>query len=205
MPVDLRKLQITRRYSWPPLKLIKPRREKDIDEDPFSHFLTPINYDHARAWDDYMEADIERESRPKSLSPCTMQNRDKVLQGPAIRKLKSWIQRMEARYVYRRTPDTMIEEEASLPTPPNSPVQLQSSINKRVAFVEMETGPNFDMCNITISPPLRGRRPARSTRRRYGDKVVRSHSKRARVWKEPDEDIWSVPEEQEDIGLGIKF
>lgn len=98
-----------------------------------------------------------------------------------------------------------IKEKVSLPTPPNSPIQLQNSGFKQLVPIEKDTEPIFDVFDITVSPPLRGRRPTRSNRRRYGDKAVRGHSQRARVWKAPDEDIWPVPEEQEDVGLGIKL
>ena len=185
-----------RRHSWPPFRLSNLHHKKDIDDDPFSFFISPSN-DLAGFDFDHMNADIEPESRSRSLSPSMIRNKGKILNSPTISRLKKWVQKMEARYLHTRY-SAPSKVPTLLITPPDSPIIGM----KRPASPEpLERTVDIP---IQVSPPLRGRRTSRSARRPYGNRMVRSHSKRARVWREPGEDIWPVMEEDgEDIGLGI--
>ncbi|MCJ1323637.1 hypothetical protein MMC10_000298 [Thelotrema lepadinum] len=194
-----------RHHSWPPFKLHVPHKKR-IDEDPFSFFLSSDG-DNAGSMVDHMDADIDNSNRSRSHSPRMFRNKAKLLASPtgrSILKLRKWVERMEVRYFHLKRPEpeapSVVPEitvsEADIPKPnlkrPASPTELEE-IERAIP--------------IPLSPPLRGRRSRRSSRRPYGNRMVRSHSKRARVWREPSEDIWSVEEEEEDedIGLGISI
>ncbi|KAI4155921.1 MAG: hypothetical protein LQ340_000647 [Diploschistes diacapsis] len=189
-----------RNHSWPPFKLHVPHR-KHIDEDPFSFFISDTG--SARSMIDHMNADIDTDLRSRSHSPRMAHNKARLLASPtgkSILKLKKWVEKMEVRYFRSRSPDApspaavpyIVGPDADTPRPnlkrPASPEELEE-IARSVP--------------ISISPPLRGRRARRTSRRPYGNRMVRSHSKRARAWREPDEEIWPVLEEDEEVGLGI--
>ena len=172
-----------RHHSWPPFRLHHSHQKKEIDEDPFAFFLSTAN-DGEQYVVDYMNADIATFSpspRPRSLSPAKLRKHSrKSLGSPtvnAILKLKKWIEKMETRYRHRRpSPSTEESLYTEFPTPP-----------------------------MPISPTLRGRRTARRVSQSVGNRTVRSHSERPRVWIEPSYGIWPVMEEQEDVGLGISL
>ena len=181
---SLHKSHHKRHHSWPPFHVHHfHHQKKDIDEDPFSHFLSEAK-DGERYIVDYMTADVETFSpspRPKSLSPHRLRKSAGRSHGSptinAILKLKKWIERMEARYRHRK------------PSP--SPQEFD--------FTEFPTPP------MPISPPLRGRKTMPRVSKSVGNRMVRSHSGRPRVWMEPSRGIWPVMEEQEDVGLGISL
>ena len=197
MPRKPRLVESDRRYSWPPFKLSFITKKKDIDEDPFSYFMEPLIDEPPR-----ISTNIESNTRSRSLSPRMASNKIKILQSPVISRLKQWVQNMEVRYLHVNH-GPLSDETTQLPTPSRTPSPSGSS--KRPASPEEEPEMMLDVMDITSSPSQRGRRRTRSARRQYGDRVVRSHSKKARVWREPDSDLWSVLEESEDIGLGIQI
>ena len=172
-----------RHHSWPPFRLHHFHQKKDIDDDPFAFFLSSAN-DGEQYVVDYMNAGTETFSpspRPRSLSPARFRKSSHKSHGSptisAVLKLKKWIEKMEARYRHRRS---------SL-----SPEDMLST--------------EFPSPPMPLSPQLRGRRTARRVSKSVGDRMVRSHSGRPRVWIEPSRGIWPVMEEQEDIGLGISL
>ena len=196
-----------RNHSWPPFRLHIPHR-KSIDEDPFSFFISSDS-DSAGSIIDHMDADIETSIRSRSHSPQMLHNRAKLLASPtgkSIVKLKKWVEKMEVRYFHLKRPHPsaasnepskvpdIVVSDADTPEPnlkrPASPTELE--------MIE-------EAIPIPFSPPLRGRRSRRSSRRPYGNIMVRGHSKRARVWTEPSDNIWPVMEEDEEIGLGISL
>ncbi|CAF9927024.1 MAG: hypothetical protein GOMPHAMPRED_004295 [Gomphillus americanus] len=197
MPRKPRLAESDRRYSWPPFKLSFTTKKKDIDEDPFSYFMEPLVDESP-----LNSANVGSNIRSRSLSPRTASNKDKVLKSPVISRLRQWVQNMEVRYLHvNRGP--LSDEITQLPTPPRTPSPSPSS--KRPASPEEEPEMMLDVIDITSSPSQRGRRRTRTARRQYGDRTVRSHSKKARVWREPDSDLWSVLEEPDDVGLGIQI
>ena len=195
-----------RHHSWPPFRLHIPHR-KHIDEDPFSFFLS-LDGDSAGSMIDHMDADIDVSSRSRSHSPNMFHNKAKLLASPtgkSIVRLKKWVEKMEVRYFHLKRPQ--LEEQSTVPEIIVSDTEVPKPCLKRPAspseLEEIERA-----IPIPISPPLRGRRSRRSSRRPYGGQMVRTHSKRARVWREPSEEIWSVMEEDEEddeIGLGISI
>lgn len=189
----------SRRHSWPPLRLSNFHHKKDINDDPFSFFISPSD-DSATFIFDHMNADIEPETRSRSLSPSMIHNKGKILKSPTMTKLRKWVEKMEARYLHTRRSSTS-KVPSLLITPPESPM---TGIKRPASPEPLE--PVIEMDYAPVSPPLRGRRSHRTARRPYGNRMVRSHSKRARVWREPGEDIWPVMEDDaEDIGLGISI
>ena len=201
-----------RHHSWPPFKL-PHHNVKNIDEDPFSFFISSdtdsagsiVNQDY------HMNADIDLAPRSRSHSPRMSHNRAKLLASPtgkSIIKLKKWVEKMEIRYFHMKRhqpltpqshsilPDITISDADAEQAPDIS----QSNLKRPASPDELER--IEQAIPIPLSPPLRGRRTRRSSRRPYGNRMVRSHSKRARVWQEPDEELWPVMEEDE-IGLGI--
>ena len=174
----------TRHHSWPPFKLHSFTHHtpaRTIDEDPFAFFLSASN-DLDGFPDEHITADIEPTPRSRSLSPFPCRRTQdeespEISSTTTIAKLKRWIEKMERRYFHRR-PTLLPEPEFKISpvrTPPKSP----------------------------SSPQARGRLDARTRPNSRATRAMRSHSGRPRVWREPNEDIWTVMEEQEDIGRGI--
>jgi len=209
-------LTIKRSRSWPSLKVqgLSRQSKQNIDEDPFLFFISePENIDSS--WNENLSAGIEGISRARPLSPCftrlqkqpkTAGSSDKAPQArplspfrphspffnrrqkdsefvnppaaPKTTKLKIWIQKMETRYRPKKRPVDITVPKNSPATPrPDSPA----------------------------SPQIRGRGNIRGSPRALASRSrgTRSHSERPRAWREPGEDIWTLSEEQEDLGLGI--
>lgn len=171
-----------RNHSWPPFRLHNIHPKQNIDEDPFSFFISGSE-DVEEYVVDYMNADIE-DVPPRSRSLSPFRRHKKSPKSPntptttAIRRLKKWIENMETKYLHHRRSPSPAE---SFSSPESEPI----------------TPP------VPISPPLRGRKVIRRASRSVGNRAVRSHSGKPRVWREPSQDIYPVLEEHEDIGLGI--
>ena len=173
---------LKKRHSWPPLR--KPRAfyvDATIDQDPFAYFISPAE-DRDVFFNDDLSAGIDEHKRSRSESPGHRSAYVSLAVASAASsptaKLKKWIERMELR-CFHRSP-SVIQRPMQSPDPPQPP-----------AF------------RTTVSPPLRGRRNMRSSSSNRSRHSTRSHSRRPRVWQEPSEEIYPVPEEGEDVGLGI--
>ena len=171
---------LRKRHSWPPLR--KPRAfytGERIDNDPFAYFISPAE-DRDIFTESYLTAGITSKQRPRSLSPTTVRlkphNKLPTHKSPTLR-LKKWIERMEKYYFHRS---------------PSSP-QAQGPI----IVVREPKQPD------PVSPPVRGRRDSRSKSHDRNPQAVRTPPRKPRVWRQPSEDIWTVVEEREDVGLGI--
>jgi hypothetical protein len=185
-----------RSYSYPPhIDSIDTDYENglpDIDEDPFAHFITPINEDE----DPY----------DMSLSAGIM-----VLDGPRMikaSKFKSNVADKWARYVnHSQTQShtqshapTIFEEdeEEEEEEEEESFMGLDDArLNERPSPVRHVTPPR-----ITITEPTRGRaqelvaRKAQNNRRRYSRTL--SGSGHRHSWREPSPDLFTVDESEED-------
>ena len=171
-----------RSHSWPPFQVQSLQRPKDIDENPFAFFISNTGGSDEIP-EDSMSAGIEKTPRSRSLSPLQFhakQNPDLAsLTVPnPFSRLKRWIQRMEKQYFHQG-------HLSPIEVPQNTPV---SSLQRS-----------------PVSPPSRGRESIRGSPRSLRSSDTRSHSGRPRVWREPSDNIWSVVEEQEEIGLGISL
>ena len=173
---------LRKRHSWPPLR--KPRAfylDETIDRDPFAYFISPAE-DRDIFLNDQLAAGINDSKRSRSFSPA---HRGAYSSSAAAwaavsptARLKKWIERMELR-CFHRSP-------SATPNPMPSP-----------------DPPKLLEISHTVSPPLRGRRDVRSNSSHRVRRNTRSHPRRPRAWREPSRDIWPVPEEGEDVGLGI--
>lgn len=173
---------LQKRHSWPPLR--KPRAlyfDEAVDQDPFAYFISPADERDVFV-DINLTADIDKKKRSRSLSPSRRNSPMVSSVAAAVTsptaKLKRWIERMELR-CFRRGPSS-IEQLMPSPDPPELP-------------------------EMTVSPPLRGRRNVRISSRNRVTPDTRSRPRRPRVWREPSKDIWPVSEEGEEIGLGILY
>ena len=181
----LHKSYHSRHHSWPPFRLQHFHQKENIDEDPFSFFISTSD-DVEEYVVDYMNADIEDvPPRSRSLSPFHRNKSTKSRNNPttaAISRLKKWIEKMETRYFnHRRSPPTDVYK-----APYKAPEPLPASPPE------------------PTSPTFRGRKTVQRNSRSVGNRAVRSHSGKPRIWREPSEDIYPVLEVQEDAGLGIK-
>lgn len=174
---------LKKRHSWPPLRVSrKSYFNESIDSDPFSYFISPAS-DRDFFINSDLSAGIDANKRSKSLSPPPLTPRTilSAVTSPAsspTAKLKRWIERMELR-CFRRSPRA---SERPMPSP--DPPELPEIVAPR-------------------SPPIRGRREMRSGSSLRVNQHQRSKPRRPRVWREPSEGIWSLAEEEEEIGLGI--
>lgn len=168
---------LRKRHSWPPLR--KPMSldiKETIDEEPFAYFISPPE-DRDIFFATDLAAGVGSNRRSRSLSP--FQNKSKGILSEdeadksSVVKLKRWILRMERYYFHRKSPC----KDATTVQPLYIPA--------------------------TSSPPVRGRRNTRTTSSSRVTHNLRSPPRRPRAWREPSTDLWSVPEEQEDNGLGI--
>lgn len=169
---------LRKRNSWPPLR--KPRSfyvTAKIDEDPFAYFISPAD-DRNVFFEDGLAAGIHNHRRTRSLSPSHDKPRNASFSyeeaaNSPVAKLKRWIMRMEKFYLYRKPP--------CKESPPEQRVKVPE----------------------TRSPLLRGRSDNRTSSANRVTQNLRSPPRRLRAWREPSADLWPVPEEQEDFGLGI--
>jgi len=191
MTTYCRRSGVKRRHSWPPVRLRKHRTVQNIDDNPFPFFMSGTQepkdflFGHSKSTNPKKSTN-DRLVSTRPRRPTHELQRRTSAQG-AVSKLKIWIQRME-RYC-RREPSTPSPEELWIPDllidriEPRSPLLTDTE----VAFEgeKLETPENSNIQN----PP----------------KSIRSHSARPRSWLEPRADLWTVLEETETQGLGIKF
>ncbi len=174
-----------RSHSWPPFRIHHDQPKQDIDENPFAFFVSVPETAGAVA-EDSLAAGIEEKARARSLSPFLTRRRTvepdlaALTAESHIAKLKKWILKMEQRYFNHKVPNHIGVPENS----PASPLQRSPG-----------------------SPQLRGRGNIRGSPRTLASRVqgTRSHSAKPRAWREPSEDMWPVPEEQDEVGLGISM
>lgn len=174
-----------RSHSWPPFRLHHVQPNKNIDENPFAFFVSAPEDAEAVPQDSFA-AGIEETPRARSLSPFLTRRRPTEPDLAAltaesnIAKLKKWILKMERRYFNHKLPN-------HLGVPENSPAS------------PLHHSPG--------SPQLRGRGNTRGSPRALASRTrgTRSHSAKPRAWREPAEYMWPVPEEQEEVGLGISM
>ena len=168
---------LRKRNSWPPLRQpISFYVNEKIDEEPFAYFISPAD-DGDVFYATSLTAGVGSNQRSRSLSPFHCKSTSILSEDESdnspVAKLKRWIQRMERQYFHRKTP---IKETTTV-QPPRAPA--------------------------ISSPPVRGRGDTRTSSSSRVTHNFRSPPRRPRVWKEPSTDLWTVAEEQEDVGLGI--
>ncbi len=171
---------LRKRHSWPPLRRSRAIYVNErIDDDPFAYFISPAE-DRDIFTESYLTAGIANRQRSRSLSPIPIRRKphakSSAAKSPTLR-LKQWIERME-RYYFHRSP----------PSP-----------QPQIPIIEVREPKQWE----TVSPPIRGRRDFRSSSHDRISQTVRTPPRKPRVWREPSEDIWTVFEEGEEVGLGI--
>jgi hypothetical protein len=159
----------------------------DIDEDPFAHFITPINEDED-PWDMSLGAGIEVPEGYRSSKAS---------------KFKSNVADKWARYVKHSHTQlhtqyhepTILEEEEE--EEEESFMGLDDArLNERPSPVRHLTPPK-----ITVTEPSRGRaqelvaRKAQNQSRRRYSRTLSGHS---HSWREPSPDLFTVDESEED-------
>ena len=171
---------LRKRHSWPPLR--KPRAfyiKEKIDDDPFCYFISPVE-DRTIFTESYLTAGIASRQRPRSLSPVPArrisQTKFSATKSPTLR-LKKWIERMEKYYFNRSSP----------------------SLQPQAPIIEVREPKQAD----TGSPTVRGRPDVRSSSHSRISQTLGTPPRKPRVWRKPSEDIWTVVEEGEEVGLGI--
>jgi hypothetical protein len=195
--------RLQRSHSWPPFKLqlhspFAHHSNKNIDEDPFSFFISTNDGDEEQFVADYMSGGIEV-PRARSLSPLRKRRRQGQTgfaseDAKAIRMLKKWMRRMEPKYFDRKR---KLEEEDER--------HMSPEMLPRAFPLSPPSSPHTPQPQ---SPNHRGRahlrKPVRDLEQNGETRQVRSHSGRPRLWRAPESDIWTVDEEREDdSGLGI--
>lgn len=165
-----------RRHSWPPVRLSKKRPvQKSIDENPFAFFISPPEEPQSYLFD-HVDADIEPVPLPPVRNPKVRSRkplrrwRQRAQAQKAVTKLKYWIRQMERLYRNESLPDIV-----EIVPPP-------TLLSEHMGIPEALRGPFRDESEPTV--PIQRR--------------LRSHSARPRSWIEPQADIWTVFEENED-------
>ncbi|MCJ1464239.1 hypothetical protein MMC07_002852 [Pseudocyphellaria aurata] len=147
-----------------------------IDEEPFAYFISPAD-DRDVFLATGLAAGVGSNQRSRSLSPFHIKSTNMLSEHEAshspVAKLKRWILKMEKYYFHRKSP--------SKETPSTQAVKAPA----------------------TTSPPVRGRTDTRTSSQSRVTYDLRSPPRRPRAWREPSMDLWSVAEEEEDVGLGI--
>ena len=185
------------RHSWPQLPRVhRANAEKPIDSDPFAYFVSPAE-DPMLYFEGGFTAGISTRTKARSRSLPPIGSRKPRVEisisftsrSPTAR-LKRWIERLEKQYLHRSY------RHADKPDP----------IIKVIRPRPKSAVPRTEPVIIPISPPVRGRREARTgSRQRRNGHNGRTPPRRPRVWREPSAGIWSVAEEDEEgmYGLGI--
>jgi hypothetical protein len=181
-----------RNYSWPPtvhlldLTLLSPSAKHktvatslpDIDEDPFAHFISPINEED----DPYDVLSLSAGILPGEL-PTTNSKADRFKASVA----KKW-----ARYWARNLQLPQIEPEEQqkpldvphIETPPDSPEQYWDEFGRPYKVVVRE--PTRGRAQDLLTPEAKRRRLTRRTLSGH------RHS-----WREPSPELFTVSEEEE--------
>lgn len=183
-----------RRHSWPPFKTLHTSfgGGDKIDDNPFAYFISPIE-DQEAFVDSNLTAGITQQPRTCSLSPFHYQIHSPPLSTPPEWRplviLRKLIRRLEARRhpTHRHLSPSQSQTRAA--PPPHSYLKPQPS---------PPSPPSSQG-----SPRIRGRRTLPSSEGSSRIRQVRSHSGRPRIWREPGEDLWTLAEEGEEVGLGI--
>ena len=178
---SLKKLR--RSHSWPPLHIHVFKQHKEIDENPFSFFISPPEDSRGSIADD-LSAGIEDGRRRRSLSPLHIKEkpvsslRSHPLSPRAV--LTRWIEKMETRYVHKRraSDEELPKPSALIPLRPSPPIPTLSP-----------TAP--------LSPHMRGRAVKQQTPNGSPRRQIRSHSGKPRIWRSPPSGIWTLAEEKE--------
>ncbi|MCJ1311692.1 hypothetical protein MMC25_005365 [Agyrium rufum] len=191
--------QPRRRHSWPPLHVHVFKNHHNINDDPFSFFISPPDASLVTAVED-LSAGIQTGRRARSVSPFKRQGdsaaRPKSRTISHLTKLFKWIERMERQYGVRYG------------------VHRQHSPARGNYSPEMQSPSPPPLSPSSFSPPsprvpeLRGREPSQRNLRgspKRPSHRVRSHSGKPRIWQEPGDSIYPLAEEQEDGGLAIRF
>ncbi len=179
-----------RRDSWPPtiLRLHDDElsTDEDIDENPFAYFLTSPTPEEEVDDDDFeyfedLSAGIEAEDNTKTpvreVSPSSLQRIPLVTEGDDSYIGKGFAVPLSLR-------DFTLAHES------------KKRERERRVQAEIERTPSVSA--------LRGRRTVRltPTRTPRGRERTRSlSSQRPHSWREPSPDVWSIPEEKEDVGI----
>ena len=216
-------------YSWPPV----PQKEhfvsrKTIDKDPFPYFVSPQPEDEGFPDEPNLKMDSDltkpERKRSRSLSPPQPKSKRYTTQhsptSSSEAKLKRWIKKMERRChdlpsllpqiveIWPKDPpelvDTPSSDESDCPqTPPQSDVP-------RLPVPVIEISPPLEDDKIPdtieqlpspespVSPSSRGR-PAY----RAGSTHRSRRSGRPRSWRAPSYDLESIPEEAEEVSIGL--
>jgi hypothetical protein len=192
MPSYLREVRATRSYSFPPcldsLNATSPHEEElpDIDEEPFAHFLTPVNEDD----DPY--------------NPLSLRAGIDVSTGPRaskVSKFKSNVADKWTRYV--RTNHTQLHARYHEPIPEEDEEEEEESFmsleDDRLyqtpqVITQLSTSPK-----IIVTEPTRGRAQELVARKaRARQRFSRTLSGRRHSWREPSPDLFTVDESEEE-------
>jgi hypothetical protein len=176
-----------RSYSFPPCldsvdeEYTQENNLPDIDEDPFAHFITPIN-EEDDPYDLSLSAGIIIPDGPRATKASKFKSN---VADKWARYVKHSHQQLHTRY---HTPTILEEDEESF-------MGLDDArLNDTPNIVEQISPPR-----ITITEPSRGRaqelvaRKAQN-RRRYS----RTLSGHRHSWREPSPDLFTVDESEED-------
>ncbi|KAL8928783.1 MAG: hypothetical protein Q9208_001561 [Pyrenodesmia sp. 3 TL-2023] len=153
------------------------RASPSINQDPFSHFISPVPDEESNLQLD-LTAGITNRRRSRSLPPVIPSPKpsqpaiDKAKRR--ITKLKKWIERMQMSYFHHSSPGNMTSS-----PPPAQPKTLED-----------------------LLPTERGRDVRLTATSRKRDSA-RTPPRKPRAWRPPSDQIWPVTEETEDVGLGI--
>lgn len=183
-----------RRHSWPPFKTLHTSFGGDdkIDDNPFAYFISPIEDQEAFVGSN-LTAGITQRPRTRSLSPFHSQFHSSPLSTPLEWRplviLRKLIRRLEARRHPTCRHPSPSQPQTRAPPPPDS-------------YLKPPPSPASPP-SPQVSPRIRGRRVLPSSEGSSRIRQGRSHSERPRIWREPGEDLWTLAEEGEEVGLGI--
>lgn len=177
---------VNRRDSWPPtiLRLLEGDvSEEEIDANPFAYFLTAPTLEDSEDFDFFedLSAGIEVENEAKTpvreVSPSSLQ-RTPLETGDDSHTSKGFTVPLSLRDF------TFIHEK-----------KKKDAVNRK--------GTELDHTPPTPpTPAIRGRGAVRMAPNK-GRGQIRSRSLSAQglhSWREPSPDVWSIPEEKEDVG-----
>lgn len=182
-----------RRHSWPPFKTLQTTSGggEQIDDNPFAYFISPVE-DREDFVETHLTAGITVQPRPRSLSPFRQFHLSPLSAPPEWRPLvilRRLIRRLEARRYSTRRKLSPSHPQTQAASPPDFYLQPHPS--------------SASPPSPQVSPRSRGRRDLPSSVGSSRIRQVRSHSGRPRIWREPGEDLWTLAEEGEEVGLGI--
>ncbi|KAF2727438.1 hypothetical protein EJ04DRAFT_451342 [Polyplosphaeria fusca] len=182
-------LRHSRSYSYPPCidsvdfdpsETVLP----DIDENPFAHFLTPVNEEDDPFDGMTMSAGIVVQEGPRT-------SKASKFSSTVADKWARYVKTNHVQLHHRYHPSTYDEDDESF-------MQLDDDrLLDTPQAVSQLTGPPTP--RITITEPTRGRAQelvTRKTRPRY--RTSRTLSGRRHSWREPSPDLFTVDESEEE-------